>query len=68
VLVAHRFTEHLRQPGSQLLAGEVLAGDPDGLADKPRRVMEDRVGAAADVLGGDTREPRFAQRRVRLFF
>ena len=56
VVVAHLLTQRLGERGGHLRAGQMLAGDADGLADELAAVLEDAVGALADVLGGDARQ------------
>jgi hypothetical protein len=44
-----------------LRAGQVLAGDPNGLADEFPALLENAVRALADVLDGDARQLLVAQ-------
>src|SRR6266542_3155091 len=56
VVVANFLTERSGESLSHLRAGEHLTRDADDLADVFLSMLEDAVGASADVLGGDSRE------------
>ncbi len=62
-VVAHFLAQFLAEQDGHLRAGQVLAGDADGLAEQIESFPEYAEGALADVFGGDAGELTFAHRQ-----